>query len=1506
MRLPITLLCLVISHMRITNVASLAVMSVDLGSEWMKVGIVSPGVPMEIALNKESKRKTPVVISFRDNVRLFGEDAQTVGLRFPKQAYSYLIELLGKSIDHPLVKLYQKRFPYYEIVPDTERGSVLFKQDEQTFYSPEELVAQLLAKAKEFAENGAHQPIKECVLTVPGFFNQVERKALLQAAQMAGLKVLQLINDYTAVALNYGIFRSKSFNETAQYVMFYDMGASSTTATLVSYQTLKTKERGYVETNPQVSVLGVGYDRTLGGLEIQLRLRDYLATKFNEMKKTPTDVFENPRALAKLFKEAGRLKNVLSANVEHYAQVEGLLDEQDFKFLVTRDDLEGLIKDLFDRVPKPVEQALQAAHLTLDVINQVVLVGAGTRVPKIQEVLQKAVNQELAKNLNTDEAATMGAVYKAADLSTGFKVSKFITKDAVLYPIVVTFQRDVGDGVKTVKRTLFGLMNPYPQKKIITFNKHVSDFNFIVSYGELEHLPGNEILNLGAKNLTEYKLTGVEEAIKKTLGENMESKGIKAHFNMDESGVLHLANVELVVEKTILPSEEDEGTLSKIGTTFSKLFGGKEEKPEPEENPPTDEKPVHEVHEEEAKQENVKKENSTSDEKKPNTMEFKNNTGAQSLKEEKPKIVTVKEPIQSSEIILSLGVLGKDQLEKSLEKIKLLDDIERDINRRATALNNLESFVIDVQNKLYENEYSEAGTEEEIGKIRDVCAQISDWLYDEGSDADANTYEKKLDEIATLTKPLFSRVWEHKERPEALKALHSMLNHSSTFLLTAQNLTAETNPDKDIFTDVEVEALSKLIVETTEWAEKTVKDQEALKKHEPVKLTVKSLMDKIGALDREVKYLINKIRLFKPKKPEKPAEEKPTEDTGVADEKVNVEEEVKEETPTIEEPEINAQATENGEGEIKPSAVKDDKDSHTELYQLIIPWSIPFCSSCLCLAWLDFAILFPVIVELGVASLYFKKLYLVIDMDIEKGVKEPKNEDVKKEKSNVDHDGEPRHQSFGNRRGGGFRGNRFGGRGGPNRSGDREGNFNHRNDGDFQGGPRRGRGGYRGGRDGGGFNRQDDMDLGGMDQRGGGRGPVDKIQEKLNALSGPTFDLPPIDMSEKKFNGRNRLYVGNIGNEVTEEDLIELFKPFGETAEIFVNKEKNFGFVKLDYHMNAEKAKNQLDGTVLKGRNLKIRFAPNTATIKVRNITPMVTNELLHYAFSPFGEIEKAIVCVDERGKPTGEGIVHFTRKFSATLAVRKCTEGCFFLTSSLQPIVVEPFEVVDDQDGYSDKNINKRNPDFMKEREQGPRLAHPNSFEFDYGQRWKALFELHRQKEEALKKDLQLEKEKLVAQMEYSRYEHETEMLRNQLRAREMDKERQKREWEMKERQAEEERQRTEEAMRRSQEEMEARMLASQEDMRRRQQENNLFMQAHNLDSLLDQTEQAYDTPSYADAPAGGGVDVDPKQFMSSYERHNRYEGHENVGSRGSNVGGRGHWVSDRRDDFQNKRRRF
>lgn len=842
----------------------IAVMSIDLGSEWMKVAIVSPGVPMEIALNKESKRKTPVVIAFRDGERSFGEDAQVIGVRFPQNTFFYILDLLGKPIDNPLVQLYRDRFPYYDIVADDERKTIAFRLNENTTYTPEELIAQILHKGKEMAEASAHQKINEAVITVPGFFNQAERRALIQAAELAGLKVLQLINDYTAVALNYGVFGRTEINDSAHYIMFYDMGASSTTATVVSYQNVKTKERGFLETNPHVTVLGVGYDRTLGGLEMQIRLQHYLAQEFDALKKTPNSVFKSPRAMAKLFKEAGRVKTVLSANADHFAQIESLIDDIDFKLQVSREKLEEICADLFKRVANPVKIALETSGLSMDIISHVVLVGAGTRMPKVQETLSQYVKTELSKNVNTDEAAALGAAYKAADLSQGFKVKKFVTKDALLLPIQITFDRTVDNKVRQVKKTLFGRMNPFPQKKIITFNKNMNDFDFHVNYAELDYLPAKEINSIGDLHISTVSLNGVAEALEKHANEGGESKGIKVHFNIDESGVLNLLTVELVSEKSSIVDEE-EGTFSILGSTISKFFAGsleKETEEKTEEPPKEDIKPVHEESEfsEQTKEAEEKEKEKKKSETKVNEDKASNKT-EKAEKEKKATIVQIKEPISSKEIKFGSQILSGEKLVESQEKIHRLDVHDSEKTRRETALNNLESYVIDAQQNFDSNEFSDAATEKEIEDIRKACADISEWLYEDGFTATAEVYEEKLMELKKLTNDVYERVFEFRDRPEVLNGMVTLLQGSKLFLENMRNLSLTT----EVITPVEVETLEKVLNETQDYHETIKKYFANAPLNIPVKYKVRHIANKMELLDREIKYLLNKVKIWKPK-----------------------------------------------------------------------------------------------------------------------------------------------------------------------------------------------------------------------------------------------------------------------------------------------------------------------------------------------------------------------------------------------------------------------------------------------------------------------------------------------------------------------------------------------------------------------------------------------------------------------------------------------------------------
>lgn len=885
---------------------------------------------MEIALNKESKRKTPSVVAFRDKSRFIGDEAVTLAARFPASSYGYLMDLLGKEINNPIVELYKKRFPYYNIVADPERNTVTFKNGEEV-YTVEELIAQLLQRAQEFAQDATGQPIQECVLIVPGFFGQAERIALLAAARLANLKVLQLMNDYTAVGLNYGIFQRKHFNETAQYFMFYDMGASKTTVSIVSNQLVKDKVLR--ETLPVVQVIGVGYDRTLGGMEMQLRLRNHLADAFNAMKKTTQNVYESPRALAKLFKEAGRVKNILSANNDHFAQIEGLLDEQDFKFKVTREKFEDLCKDLFDRVAAPVQKAIQNAGISLDVISQVILFGGATRTPKIQEILKQTINMELGKNLNADEAATMGAVYRAADLATGFKVKKFIVKDAVLLPIQVTFERENG-GKKPVVRTLFGPMNVYPQKKVITFNKHKQNFEFAVNYADLDYLGAGEVANIGALNISKIQLTNVGKLMEEKVKEGVESKGIKAHFALDDSGIFGLVNVELLLEKSAEGVEvEEEGTLSKLGSTISKLFSGDKEDNKVESAPvnetETDSNEAPSKEETKESEENQVPVNETTDDA------VKNETATEDKKEkekEKPKVVTIKESITSESELLVTKTLEGEKYDESLKRISDFVVFEKAKLRREAAVNNLESHVIEAQMRLDQKEYSNCATKKELEDIKAMCSTISEWLYEDGIDAAVEIFEEKLETLKKKTDEVYAKHWEHNERPEAIKALHGIINGTEGFLASVKNITQDPEK-KDVFTVKEVEDLEKAISEVKEWRDKEVAAQTKLARNDPIKLTVKQITDKMGYLDREVKYLVKKIKAWRPKEKPKPKKKKSnetepevTEPTDETQQEIPTEKTADEELK-VEEIPLKDAATEEPEPEIEAT----EEDEHSEL-----------------------------------------------------------------------------------------------------------------------------------------------------------------------------------------------------------------------------------------------------------------------------------------------------------------------------------------------------------------------------------------------------------------------------------------------------------------------------------------------------------------------------------------------------------------------------------------------
>jgi len=289
--------------------------------------------------------------------------------------------------------------------------------------------------------------------------------------------------------------------------------------------------------------------------------------------------------------------------------------------------------------------------------------------------------------------------------------------------------------------------------------------------------------------------------------------------------------------------------------------------------------------------------------------------------------------------------------------------------------------------------------------------------------------------------------------------------------------------------------------------------------------------------------------------------------------------------------------------------------------------------------------------------------------------------------------------------------------------------------------------------------------------RGGGGGGVTSIYNyKLKDIAGPTYDLPPIDSGERKFSQGNKIYIGGLALNSTEAWVKELCNKYGEVNDVFVNTEKRFAFVKFDYKANADRFRIAEDGKEIGDhRNLKIRNCSNNAAVKVKNLGPMISNELLYKAFSVFGHVESALVVMDEKGmKSKGEGIVEYGNKHHAVEAINACRDSPFVLTRSLIPVIVEPYEGVDSIEGLPESMLMKRDDQYRFERETGPRFIQPGSFDYKFCEKYKQLTELRKEKEEALEREMKIAEEQLWSQMENARFEFETIMMKEQVQKRE------------------------------------------------------------------------------------------------------------------------------------------
>lgn len=428
----------------VTPISCYGAMSIDLGSEWMKVGLVAPKVQMDIVLNAQSQRKTPMAVAFSNGERFIGEPALDIASKYPERTFTHFLDLVGKTIDDESVKHYKQRFPYADISShEPNSTSIILNHPEGLSFTPLELIAMMFEHAHDQVASrlNSNEPAGDVVVAVPPFFNDKEKQVILDAAKIVGLNVLRLTNVNSAFALSYGIYRHKDYlpeaSDNRTSILFFDQGASQTSATLADYHLIEQFDEATGisknETLPTVTIRAQVYDRFLGGFDMQLKLRDYLIDTFaKENKMDKAKIYKRGRSASKVLKEAGKVKRVLSANTEYLARIENVIDDKDFRHPISRQQFEDLNKDLMeDRVISLLDKLYEMPDVSRDEkFESVIIVGGNTRTPKLQQVLMDYFKLDvLGKSINADEGAALAALYQAASLGRGFRVKKFALEE---------------------------------------------------------------------------------------------------------------------------------------------------------------------------------------------------------------------------------------------------------------------------------------------------------------------------------------------------------------------------------------------------------------------------------------------------------------------------------------------------------------------------------------------------------------------------------------------------------------------------------------------------------------------------------------------------------------------------------------------------------------------------------------------------------------------------------------------------------------------------------------------------------------------------------------------------------------------------------------------------------------------------------------------------------------------------------------------------------------------